>query len=70
MITYQWAKDTYNVMEDKHFLGYPEFCVRKLRLSKDLLNNLTEKENRSRENVINWMVSSGLTEDDFGYAGI
>lgn len=72
MITFRWIEENYNSMEDDHFLYYPEFCVKKLRLSKNLLNNISgiDKNNRSRDLIVNWMIYSGISKNDFNNAKI
>jgi hypothetical protein len=40
---------------NEFFLSYPKFTVIKLRLSKDILNNLQPLGNRKKSEVINWM---------------
>lgn len=54
--------------EEEYLMGYPEFSVTKLGLSEEILNNLPEKNSRSREQVIDWMIRN-LTYDDLLYVG-
>ena len=86
-VTERWIKDNYDnrennrYYEDQYLLGYPDFTVKKLGITKKrgliqdeeriltLFNNLPPKEERTREQVFKWMKDSELKISDFGYVG-
>lgn len=54
---------------NKFLLPYPEVTVRKLRLSKDILNKLQPLSNRKRSEVINWMKEQDISLMEWLYVG-
>ena len=64
----QLIQDFREDYEDEYLIGYPEFCVSKLQFSEDILNTLPEKNSRTREQVIRWMIRN-LSYNDLCYVG-
>lgn len=54
---------------NEFLLSYPEFTVRKLGLSKDILNKLQPLVNRKRSEVINWMKEQDISLTEWFYVG-
>ena len=52
----QLIEDYREDYEDRYLLPYPEFCVDKLNLDTHILNSLPPTDERSRSQVINWMI--------------
>lgn len=60
----------YHIYPDTYYLKHPEFTVNKLNLSTDCLNTIpTNIENRTRENIRDWMISQNLNVEDWTYVG-
>ena len=59
----------YHVYPEKHYYGYPEFAIKKLGEDKNRLNDLPDKEKRSRKDIYNWMLKQNFSIDDWLYVG-
>lgn len=59
----------YHVYPEKHYYGYPEFTIKKLGEDKNRLNDLPDKEKRSRKDIYNWMLKQNFSTDDWIYVG-
>lgn len=59
----------YKNYPDKHYFDYPEFTVNKLKLDNNLLKDLSPKNNRTREEIRDWMKKLDLTFSDWIYVG-
>ena len=64
----QLIEDYRNDYEDEHLMDYPEFSQKKLGLDPNVLQGLPAKEDRTREQVIDWMIIN-LSYDELCYAG-
>ena len=53
----------------EHYLNYPEFCVNKLMLDKKLLENIPNKDLRTREDIRDWCKNSKITYNEIIYVG-
>ena len=54
--------------EDEHLIPYPEFCQKKLELPIECLSSLPVQEERTRTQVINWIIKN-LSYEELLYAG-
>tara|TARA_B100001057_G_scaffold468817_1_gene528426 strand:+ start:1478 stop:1810 length:333 start_codon:yes stop_codon:yes gene_type:complete len=52
-----------------YYVKYPEFCVKKLKLSQNLLNTLPCQNQRTRFHIKKWMLESNITLDNLIYVG-
>jgi hypothetical protein len=59
----------YHVYPEKHYYGYPEFAIKKLDEDKNRLNDLPDKEKRSRKDIYNWMLKQNFSIDYWLYVG-
>ena len=59
----------YHVYPEKHYYDYPEFTIKKLGEDKNRLNDLPDKEKRSRKDIYNWMLEQNFSIDDWLYVG-
>ena len=59
----------YHVYPEKHYYDYPEFTIKKLEEDKNRLNDLPDREKRSRKDIYNWMLKQNFSTDDWLYVG-
>lgn len=59
----------YHVYPEKHYYDYPEFTISKLEEDKNRLNDLPDREKRSRKDIYNWMLKQNFSTDDWLYVG-
>jgi len=60
----------YEEYPDVHYKSLPEFIIEKLDLPPDMLLNLrVDINNRSREEIREWMQNSGISLEDFNWVG-
>lgn len=59
----------YYAYPTEHYINYPEFTIRKLRLDNVLLNSLPSVNVRTRNDIKNWMRNMNITVNDWTYVG-
>ena len=53
-LVHQYQED----YDDEYLIPYPEFCQKKLELSEECLESLSCQAERSRSEVINWIINN------------